>query len=91
MLKLSASFADLLTTTAILDLVYVGIAYKLGNMLKNSIREGYFLTGLLYFVAIYMNAYNCWERKMAYDARCDDACSATHQLPRSYILACAFV
>jgi len=51
--------------------VYVGIAYKLGNMLKNSIREGYFLTGLLYFVAIYMNAYNCWERKMVYDARYD--------------------
>ena len=51
------------------DLVYVGIAYKLGNMLKNSIREGYFLTGLLYFFAIYMNAYNCWERKMVYDAR----------------------
>ena len=51
------------------DLVYVGVAYKLGVMLNYSIKEGYAWTGALYTMIIFLNVFSSWRGFMEYNAR----------------------
>ena len=51
------------------DLIYVGVAYKLGVMLNYSIEDGYAWTGALYLCAIFVNVFTSWRSMMEYNAR----------------------
>ena len=49
------------------DLIYVGAAYQLGELLKSSIS----LEGVAYFVVMFYSLADAWHHKLAYDCRVD--------------------